>query len=405
MSTIRFLRRGALALSVAVLLAWLPLAGSAGAQTGVSTEAELRAAFATDAAVVLENDITLTDCTSGGAIERTVTDAVDLDGAGFTLEQTCEDNVIVQETPGADTMTVHDLTVTGGDSSGSGGGIFSMGDLVVEQSSIVDNRAAQAGGGIAGNGAITLERALVDGNTAEAVGGGIASNLELTITASTISNNTGGGITTSLSPETRTTIVNSTITGNTATGDSIGGGMAVNGTLTMAYVTLTDNTAGTAFGNLALDGSATVFGTVITGGRAGGGTSNCLGTGITSEGYNYSDDQSCNLTDSTDRQGAPAPGLGALGDNGGPTPTQLPATDSPLVGAIPDAACQTGVAAGVTADQRGIARPQQNGCDIGAVELEETPPAPLEPTSTTTSVPPRPATPAPVTRANPSLTG
>lgn len=405
MTTTPFLRRAALTVSAALPLAWMPLVSTAGAQTGVSSEAELRAAFATDDVVVLEDDITLTDCEGGGALERTVTDEVLLDGNGFTLRQTCEDNVIVQENVGAETMTIRDLTVTGGEATGSGGGIFAMGDLVVERSAIVDNRAAEAGGGIAANGAITLESTLVDGNTAEQVGGGIASNLELTIVASTISGNTGGGITTSLSPEARTTIVNSTITGNVATGDSIGGGIAADGELTMAYVTLTDNTAGTAFGNLALDGTGTVFGTVITGGKDGGGNSNCLATGLTSQGYNYSDDDSCHLTHSTDRQDAPPPGLGALGDNGGPTPTQLPATDSPLVGAIPDSACQTGVAAGVTVDQRGIARPQQDGCDIGAVELELVAPEPLEPTSTTTTVAPRPAAPAPVSRANPSFTG
>jgi hypothetical protein len=57
--------------------------------------------------------------------------------------------------------------------------------------------------------------------------------------------------------------------------------------------------------------------------------------------------------------------LGALADNGGPTRTHLPATNSPLIDKVTTANC--GVAGGV--DQRGVARPAGPACDIGAVEL------------------------------------
>ncbi len=53
------------------------------------------------------------------------------------------------------------------------------------------------------------------------------------------------------------------------------------------------------------------------------------------------------------------PLLGPLQDNGGPTSTMLPAAGSPALNA--------GVACPAT-DQRGVARPQGGGCDIGAVE-------------------------------------
>ncbi len=58
-----------------------------------------------------------------------------------------------------------------------------------------------------------------------------------------------------------------------------------------------------------------------------------------------------------------------LAQNGGPTPTLLPADTSPLVDAILVSACQADGAAGVTTDPRGVTRPQIIGCDIGAVEI------------------------------------
>jgi hypothetical protein len=61
--------------------------------------------------------------------------------------------------------------------------------------------------------------------------------------------------------------------------------------------------------------------------------------------------------------------LGALGANGGIGQTMVPQTGSPLIDAIPAASCQTGLASGITTDERGITRPQGPGCDIGAVEV------------------------------------
>lgn len=56
------------------------------------------------------------------------------------------------------------------------------------------------------------------------------------------------------------------------------------------------------------------------------------------------------------------PKLGPLADNGGFTPTMLPGTGS--------SAIDTGTCSGAPAtDQRGVARPQGNGCDVGAVEV------------------------------------
>jgi hypothetical protein len=72
---------------------------------------------------------------------------------------------------------------------------------------------------------------------------------------------------------------------------------------------------------------------------------------------------------STNPQFGPDPQLGPLQDNGGGTPTAMPAATSPAVDAAGTTECPP-------LDQRGIARPQGPACDIGAVELDPTPPAP-----------------------------
>jgi hypothetical protein len=102
---------------------------------------------------------------------------------------------------------------------------------------------------------------------------------------------------------------------------------------------------------------------------------------VTSEGYNIESGNTCgfgaNPTDFTNFDGDL---FEPLGDNGGPTPTLLPWWGSMVVDFIPLADCS----ATVTVDQRGVSRPQDAGCDVGAVEGQapeepiEEPPAPPE---------------------------
>jgi hypothetical protein len=62
------------------------------------------------------------------------------------------------------------------------------------------------------------------------------------------------------------------------------------------------------------------------------------------------------------------PLLSTLTDNGGPTWTHALLPGSPALQAIPTG--ENGCGTTYTQDQRGIARPQWFGCDIGAFELE-----------------------------------
>jgi hypothetical protein len=112
-------------------------------------------------------------------------------------------------------------------------------------------------------------------------------------------------------------------------------------------------------------------------------------------GHNYSDDSSCEFTGTGDVQDGASPQLGELAANGGPTETMLPAAGSPLIDAIPDAACQDAGASGITTDQRGVTRPQMGGCDIGAVEVEAV--SPITPIT--------PVTPAAPVAVQPLFTG
>src|SRR6201999_2030889 len=111
--TIRRGRRAFSLVTMLVLVAGTALVAAAPAgATTVTTEAELRTAFASDATVDLGASITLTDCAAGdgGSLLRPDTnpDPVTLDGHGFTITQTCASNAVVQNSTAG--MTVRNLT-------------------------------------------------------------------------------------------------------------------------------------------------------------------------------------------------------------------------------------------------------------------------------------------------------
>ncbi len=348
----------------------------------VTTEAELRASFAADTTVDLGADITLTDCTGNGAVLRPVTntDPVTLDGHGFSITQTCASSVILQNSTA--TLTVRNLTVTGGHTVEGGGGVSAQGDLTIEDSVLTGNRADLRGGGAAANGALVVRRSSVVGNATALGGGGLAGVLDITVVDSNVSENVNGGIATGPAENAQLTVINSTVHHNTEGG--LGGGIFSGGNATLVYATITDNEVSSAFSNVDVNGTLSSFGSVVTGHQ--GNDANCLvGVAGGSLGYNFSDDASCKFTAPTDRMDAGNPLLGPLAPNGGPTQSQLPQAGSPLVDAIPAAACPSDV----TTDQRGVARPQGGFCDIGAVEVEVVTPVPVAPVVTPLVVTPR----------------
>ncbi len=366
-------------------------ADNASAATPVTTESAFRDAWANDADVVLGADITLT-CQEGagdGESEavRDLAGAGTLDGQGHTITQTCPENRVLQITGETGEMTLSNVTITGGQAvfgtfSGNGGGGIQVTEdnlVTLVNSTLTNNFTCEGGGGIEldYSGPFTAVGSTISNNQSLETGGGIA--------------NYGGEM----------NITNSTITGNTDADDS--GGILAEGGLTLAYSDVVANTFnpdlsipqcadtdavadshlhaadnGEAANINTEEENLTVFGSVITDPI---GATNCdLGGGsVTSDGYNLADDTSCDLADSTDHQADGAdPMLGGLAANGGPTETLLPQTGSPLIDAIPNAACQTDPATGVTTDQRGLPRPEQAGglCDIGSVEVQLVTPTP-----------------------------
>jgi hypothetical protein len=150
--------------------------------------------------------------------------------------------------------------------------------------------------------------------------------------------------------------------------------------------------ASTLVGNSASVGGNAAWGTgvrigdsVLGGGSGDPGQENCS-TAATSLGFNLESADECGFHGPGDRVDLD-PQLGPLQENGGPTPTMLPAPTSPLV--------DQGASFGLTSDQRGLLRPVEypgvpnstvpgaDGSDIGATELQ--PPPALLPTSRASS--------------------
>lgn len=281
----------------------------------------------------------------GSSTSHTLT----LRGHGNTIRQTTANARVINDA-GNSLFTMDGLTITGGTttSSAAGAGIFVQGAATITNSTISGNASGEASGGLrVSNGALILTNSTISGNTAAGGAGGAFVNGPATIR-------------------------NSTISGNTATNGS-GGAIEANGTVSLVYATVVGN-SGTSTVRVARAG-ITSFGSVIASTQGGG--DDCLSDVATvTNGFNWDDDGTCGFGSGTgDQSDAGDPKLGALGNNGGSTQTRLPQTGSGLIDAIPTASCQADGASGITTDQRGITRPQQTGCDIGAVEAAAEPAA------------------------------
>ena len=281
-----------------------------------------------DEVVLINKDITL----SGGwdATFSAQSDLSTIDGEASRRGIAVTSNV---------TATIERFAVQNGSSHSGGGIVLSGGNLTLNRSTVSGNQQL---GISADNSSLTLNSSTVRGNTNTTYGGGIyAYDSIVTINNSTISDNaagsaccwSGGGI--FLAGNLGVGIINnSTITGNTA---GVGGGIEYGGGF----------------------GSVTLQNTVLAGNSALMGP-DCSGIPLTSAGHNIVGDTSgCGMAAETGDQFNVDPLLSTY-SIGEPAYHALQ-PNSPAIDAGSAATC-------LSMDQRGIARPQGNACDIGAYE-------------------------------------
>jgi predicted outer membrane repeat protein len=305
----------------------------------------------------------LDDCNAGAVAPRA---AVAIMGNGATIEMQCDSIIFDTEV----SMTFDSVVLTGGrDTDGRGGALHSDApSITFRDSAIIGNSTCGDGGALfLHDGNLMIVNSTIAGNSAARSGGAIAfddddpsERYAVTISNSTISDNTAkgtGGLDLNTHGDVR--VIYSTIVGN-AGGVATGPECTVSAVADAAEIGSSE-LSDVAVGNVTLETEQTslleTFGSVIA--LATGGP-NCydaaLGVPLNTTacaGYNYSDDASCGIANPNDRQSMPNPLLGALG--------AIPVQDCAISDDFVDFASM--------ADERGVARPQGPGCDIGAVEV------------------------------------
>ena len=312
-----------------------------------------------DAGGLILNNVTISNNTAGYGLVNQNSATLVFNGGQVSGNQ---GGGIYNDTSTAD---LSDLSVL---ANTLGGGIFSTGftltELNVDHSLIENNTSTANGGGILneGVGAVAdISTSRITGNQAVAAGGGVNNNGILTITTSTLDQNqsrSGGGIDHGGG---NLYLTNVTISSNDASDN--GGGLYNRSASVLTNVTLSGNTAdgpGTG-GNIFNDTAQLSFRNSIV--ANSGVDGNCFNSegAIHSGGHNLDSGNTCRFTDPSDLVSTP-PMMGALQNNGGPTPTHALLETSPAINQGDDGLCPA-------TDQRGVSRPQGAACDIGAYEF------------------------------------
>jgi hypothetical protein len=288
---------------------------------------------------------------------------------------------------GGDPFTIRNTTLRGNHSDGPGGGVaLQSSSLRMEDSTIHGNTTNQNGGGLSAvSGALVeIHRSTFSSNTASASGGGIYSRAvgQLIVDATSIIDNrahlqSGGGILT----QNKTTISNSLVANNWA--DDSGGGIAGSGEADIIQTTVSGNSA-ILGGGVALEGPTKVRHSTIArniGRSSGGGINrittngafsleNSLVTGNTNNLGNP-DDVAGVINSTYSLIGIGEQFLAPLADNGGPTKTHALLPGSPAINA--GEPTSVGGENGVPEfDQRGepFTRVFGGRIDIGAFEAQ-----------------------------------
>ncbi|MCV6637732.1 LamG-like jellyroll fold domain-containing protein, partial [Candidatus Albibeggiatoa sp. nov. NOAA] len=295
--------------------------------------------------------ITFADSIAGQTIllnsQITLDQNITINGSDKNISISGQDSVRVFQTASGN-ITLNNLTIKNGDTTGDGGGVYNSGaTLTINNSNIINNNALH-GGGIYNSG------------------------VALTINSSSLLNNSslhGGGIFGSV------TLNNSTIANNFATG--AGGGMRPDGSIVIVNnCTIVNNQSAYEGAGIRSYGSTIhLKNTIIANNDNTNGVSDdCyLETGsLSTDINNLIESGNCGSPVSTDD-----PQLETLALNEADTFSFVLQATSPAVNAGDAATCEV-------TDQRGISRTAYDICDIGAYELILTP---TDPSSFTPTIP------------------
>ena len=139
------------------------------------------------------------------------------------------------------TATLSGMTITGGSTTGVGGGVLNLGTATINNCTITGNSAGY-GGGVMNDGTLSLDHCTISGNNATVEGGGLWTDGTATINACTISGNSSGDIGGGVNNRGATlTLTSSTVSGNSA--HTMGGGIYNQGTATIDGCTISGNSA------------------------------------------------------------------------------------------------------------------------------------------------------------------
>lgn len=317
---------------------------------------------------VIDSTLTSNNADSGGAISNSGT--LTLSNSNFTQNYATESGgAIVNRT--SSTLVIHG-GYFGQNQADSGGAIANAtATATLNEVTLSRNTAYTSGGAIdTSSGSLSVTNSTLDGNQGPL--GGAINNVAgtLTISGSTLSNNTGSTDGGAISNRSQgiLSLSNSTLVGNTSYGN--GGGIENDASsATLVNSTLAANIASGSGGGIDnQNGTLAIQNSIVSVNRAFGGSggADIQGPVTTDSGYNLFGTGVNNTTN--DPTPGPfnvfsdVPGLGTVGDYGGPTPTIALLAGSPAIGkGKPASTAET--------DQRGQHRLAQGG-DIGAFQTQ-----------------------------------
>jgi VCBS repeat-containing protein/predicted outer membrane repeat protein len=266
---------------------------------------------------------------------------------------------------GSASATVIGVTITGGNTTGDGGGlrVSRNAELTLSQTVVSGNSTTKKAGGLFNDGTATLTNVSIVGNNAGSDGGGISNSGALDLTNVTIADNTanrGGGL---LHDGAGNTLSMTSVTVSSNTATTQGGGVYAGRDASLLNVTIANNEAGSSGAGIFVHSSASSFtirNTLLSGNKLTNGTSANVSGTVSSLGNNLDSDGTAALNQSSDLSNVD-PLLQPLANNGGLTQTHALSFNSVALDA-------GSTVAAPTVDQRGFARDQT--ADIGAYEFD-----------------------------------